>query len=354
MTEKKPNLIDTFNPKLIKKGLFYFMAITVITMIVIFLYTNTGKTLEVWSRIQAKYIVIALIIVALDLFLGAYRNHIFVKEFKPGTSLKVATKANLANIFMGAVTPSQSGGGLAQFYIFYKNGIKLPDAITISFINWISTLLFFPISGAIAYQIIKDKIPEGFISYLAQFGFSVFTTLFIVVMVALIFPQAIGWLILKLSKIVGSISAKWTEKLSVFGEKAKTSMIDYRNKCTKLLSSKPQLMLYSFVITIALYFNKYLLAYFLVLSFGIEADFWVIISIQAIVYLLLYFAPSPGGSGIAELSITGLMAGILSDDYLASFTLMQRSFLVFIPALLGAYVVLKEMNKKSLPEEEDI
>ena len=98
--------------------------------------------------------------------------------------------------------------------------------------------------------------------------------------------------------------------------------------------------------------NKYLLAYFLVLSFGIEADFWVIISIQAIVYLLLYFAPSPGGSGIAELSITGLMAGILSDDYLASFTLMQRSFLVFIPALLGAYVVLKEMNKKSLQEEE--
>jgi len=345
--DKSMTLQKVFNPKVIRKGIFWFITITIVAFTAIFLYTNTGKTLEVWSKMDYKYILLALIFVINDMLLGGWRNHIFVREFSPGTSQWVAFRANLANIFMGAVTPSQTGGGVAQLYIFHKNGVSLPDGITLSFINWISTLIFFPISGAMAYYIIKDRIPEGFITYLAQFGFSIFTTLFIVIIVALFFPAAIGWVIIKISKLIALINKNWKVKLERFGEKAKASMIDYRNKCTKLLSRKPQLMLYSFLLTIILYFNKYVLAYILVLAFGVEADFWTIIAIQAIVYLLLYFAPSPGGSGIAEISIAGLMAGILSDDYLASFTLLQRSFLVMIPALLGAFVVLRQLGKSA-------
>ncbi len=344
-TESKIEKSRLFNKQMIKKGVITFVTISIIALTGFFLYTNTGKTIEVWQKIELKYIFLCMALMLLDLIIGGWRNHIFVKEFSPGTSHWVAFKANLANIFMGAVTPSQSGGGLAQFYVFHKNGVKLPDAITISFINWVSTILFLPLSGLFAYQIISEKIPEGFISQLAKFGFSIFGTLFIVVIVALFSPKTIGWLIFKLSTLVGSLNSKWKDKLRAFGEKAKTSMVDYRNKCAKLLSKKPQLVLYSFLITIILYFNKFLIAYFIVIAFGVEADFLVIIAIQALVFLLLYFAPSPGASGIAEISLGGLMAGILSEDYLASFILMHRSFLIFLPALIGAFVVIREINK---------
>jgi len=338
---------EAFNPAVIKKGIFYFTSITIVAFAAIFFYTNTGKTLEVWSNLDWKYFFICAVIVILDMLLGGWRNHIFVREFLPRTSQWVAFKANLANIFMGAVTPSQTGGGVAQLYILYKNGLKLSDGITLSFINWISTLIFFPISGGLAYIIIKDRIPEGFISYLAQFGFTVFATLIIVVMIGLFFPATIGWVLIKISSVIAFFNKNWKTKLEAAGLKVNESLIDYRNKCTKLLKHKPQLLLYSLLITVLLYFNKYILAYFIVLAFGAEADFAVIISIQAIVYLLLYFSPSPGGSGIAELSIAGLMAGILSNDYLASFTLLQRSFLVMIPAMSGAYVVLKQLAKSA-------
>ncbi|MBT8190402.1 MAG: hypothetical protein KJO29_08220, partial [Bacteroidia bacterium] len=61
-------------------------------------------------------------------------------------------------------------------------------------------------------------------------------------------------------------------------------------------------------------------------------------------------APSPGGSGIAELSIAGLMAGVIAEDYIGTFTLLQRSFLVFIPAIIGAFVALRELNKETTKE----
>lgn len=346
------NVNRVFNERIIKKGVAIFLSISIITLVAIFLYTNTGETLQVWRQLKPLYFLLALFLLFMDLFLGAWRNHIFVRKFHTGKSQWISFRANLANIFMGAVTPSQSGGGIAQFYVFYKNGITLPNAITISFMNWISTIVFFPISGLIAYQIIKENIPEGFISYLAKFGFSVFTTLMTVIIVALFFPQFIGKIIHQLAILIGKLNKKWSHKLDLWGSQASNGLIDYRDKCKTILTQNPFLMVWSFLLTILLYLNKYFIAYILILAIGIDADIAVVMAVQAIIYLLLYFAPSPGGSGIAELSIAGLMNGVISESYIGTFTLLQRSFLVFIPAIIGAFVVLRELNKAKEPTDK--
>lgn len=336
-----------FNSKIIKKGVFYFMIISIISMVGVFLYTNTGNTLEVWKGIEFKYIGFALFLMFFELLIGGYRNHIFVRELYPGKSHWVSIKANLANIFMGAVTPSQSGGGLAQMYIFHKNGIKFGDALTISFINWITTLTFLPISGYIAYQIIKDKISGDFINYLAKFGLTVFGILFVVLFVAIVFPSIISWIIQKLSKVVGHLNKKWQSKIETAGSKAKDSLIRYRDKCGNLLRNKPSLFIFTFLLTTVLYFSKYLMGYVVVLALGVEVEFATVAAVQSLVFLLLYFAPSPGASGIAEFTIAGLMTGILADDYIATFTLMSRGFLIFLPAIIGSVVVIRELKKYS-------
>ena len=336
-----------FNLRYIRRGVVIFVVISIIAFTGIFLYTNTGAALEVWSSIKWFYLLIGLLFIAVDLYLGGLRNHIFVNEFVPGISQMVSIRANLANIFMGAVTPSQSGGGPAQWYILYRSGVKIPDIIGVSFYNWISTVVFFPLTGAFAIYILKDKTPDGFVLYLTQFAFSIFTTILVVVIVGLFAPQAFSYVISILVRLIGIFNghaAKYVDKKANHGL---DKLIEYRNRYVGLIVKKPRLMVYSFVLTILLYFNKYALAYILVLGFGIQADFWSIIAIQALVYLLLYFAPSPGGSGIAEVSISALMASVIAEEYVASFTLLYRSFLVFIPAMIGSYVILKQLSKES-------
>ncbi len=334
------------NRKTIQRGVVLFVSISVIAFIVVFLYHNTGKTVEVLTSVKWYWIVLGLVFTCNDLILGGLRNHIFIREFKPGISFWVSIKANLANIFMGAVTPSQSGGGPGQFYIFYRHGVSIPDNISNSFFNWISTIIFFPLSGLVAINLLQDKVPEGLVTNLSKFGLSVFTTLFVVIAIGLLAPSVLGKFISILGRPVSILSEQWSEKLKKFGEKTQISLTDYRNKCIKLISSKPQLMPMSFVLTIILYANKYLLAYIILLSFGLETDFWTVIAIQAVLYLLLYFSPSPGGSGIAELSISGLMASVISQDYIMSFTLLYRTFLIFIPAILGSVVVLSYLKRE--------
>lgn len=338
------------NPKNIKRGVFYFVGFTIIALTAFSLYNTSHEPLSVLKDINWKIALFCIVFIFNDLWIGALRNHIFAKEFKPGISPLVAFKANVANIFMGAVTPSQTGGGIAHWYVFWKNGLKTPDFILLSFINFISTILFFLVSGYAAMYILQDKIPDGFVNYLARFGFRVFSTIGILIVAALIFPQFIGKIVFGFGIGIKPINSIWSEKVKAFAKKIEKSMTNYQMQTKDLISRKPHLMLYSLIITIALYFNKYVLAYFVLLALGTQVDFWTLIAIQAVVHLLLYFAPSPGGSGIAELSNFALMPSIIAAEYLTAFNLLYRICLPFIPAIIGAYFLLGTMNMKKLDQ----
>lgn len=336
-----------FNPAVIKKGIIIFIGITLVAFIGIFLYNDGMANIQLWSQLKLVYLLIGLLFIAVDLYVGGLRNHLFIREFKPGISQMVSIKANLANIFMGAVTPSQSGGGPAQWYIFVRNGVKLADIVGVSFYTWICTLVFFPISGALAIFILKDSIPNGFVLNLTQFGFSVFSTLLTVILLGLFAPKVISYIINGLANIIGLFKASSSIKLKEGGAKGVEKLTEYRVKYLGLIKRKPQLMLYCFLLTIVLYFSKYALAYVFIIAFGFTPDFLSIIAVMGVSYLLSYFAPSPGGSGIAELGITALLIPIIGSELAPSITLLHRSFLVFIPALLGAIVVLRQISQEA-------
>jgi len=345
LVTQEPDVSKTFNIATIKKGILYFILISLLSFTILFFYTNTLKFVDVIKKIQPIFILLAIGMSFMDMWLGGWRNHIFARILKPGISQSVCFKANIANIFMGAVTPSQSGGGAAQLYIWYRSGINLTKGFTISLINWFSTLLFFPVATFIALYFIKDQFSESILSYLLKSGFSIFGTLLLVVIIAFWKPIWIGSLARALAKQIGKINKKWDDKLTQWGDKTYEAVQSYQVSCKTLLRKHPWLLPYSFFMTIILYLNKFCLAYILTLAIGSDAPFGLVIATQVILMFVLYFAPSPGASGIAEFSIAALMSSIITDGLLPVFTLLHRAFLLFIPALFGAFVVLSELKK---------
>lgn len=265
-------------------------------MVALFIYNGAKNPPEfryrdILSSINPVYFLIALVFILNDLLIGGWRNHIFARILQPGISQWVCFKANLANIFMGAVTPGQSGGGVAQMYYLYKNGLKVTDIVTISFANWISTMIFFPLSGFAAFYILKD-VDSDLVDHVVKYGTGVFSTILMVVLVGLFAPQFIEAAMAGLGRIISSVHKKLGTWLVQKSTVVSQQLNDYRKSLTTLIRTRPQLMLYSFVLTIILYFNKYALAYFVVLALGFESNFWEVVAIQSLVYFLLYFAPS--------------------------------------------------------------
>ena len=332
---------------MIQRGVIVFSGITIIAFTAIFLYNNTGNSIQALKNIKIEYFLIMLLLVFFDWWLGAYRNHIFVKKVVSDVSISVTFIANLANIFMGAVTPSQTGGGPMHLYMLYRGGVKLTDGVVISIINFISTIIFLVASAGISLYYLRDKEISDGLYLLIQSGFSIFTTLFLLIFIGLIAPAWISKVLVKLGQFLTKINVGHKDKIDQMIKTTSEKLFEYNSTIFLFVKKHPVLFPKSIFYTILLYFNKYLIAYFIVIGLGYSVDFWTVIAIHAIITFLLYFAPSPGASGIAEVSISFLMGQIMLSSGLASFTILQRFFTLMLPAALGAFFVLRELKRHS-------
>ena len=342
------------NPSTIRKGIIVFISITLIAFAGLLIYSNTGQVFDAFKNIHLKYILLSMVLALLDWWLGGIRNHIFARQIKKGLTQKACFDANLANVFVGAITPSQTGGAPAQWYILNRYGIKIVDSIAISIMNYVSTVIFFVISGAFALTYTAQLIANDLLQTLISSAFFIFTGGLIVIILSVVIPKRMGSFFVNLAVKIQNIFSLKEDKLKKKADQFSLELINYHDTMMIFIRKKPHLMILSFVVTSILYLNKYTLAFVLLLGLGIEADYYAVISIQALIFFIIYFAPSPGGSGVAEISIAVLMGQIIADSKLASFTILHRSFLLLIPALIGAFIILAELKKQTAKESKEV
>lgn len=343
--EQGSDFQSKFKRKTIIKGTLWFTLITVATIAFIFFYNNTGSTISALKSIQPKYIALCVVMLFVDLMLGGWRNHIFARKLKPGLSQWVSFKANVSNMFMGAVTPAHSGAGPAQIYIYMSNGLTFLDAFAIALINMGATLIFMPLAALFAILMIGHNFDSGLIGNLLTYGFTFFFLFLIGFLLAFWKPILVGNGIKKLAAFLSRLFPKRKEKFTNWGQKSFDNISKYQKICSVLLKQHPYLFPLAVLITILLYLNKYVMQYVILLGLGIHANLIEVISIQILIQFMIYFAPSPGGSGFAEVGISVLFAKIIPTSILPVFTLLQRSFLLFFPAMIGAWVVLGRLRK---------
>jgi uncharacterized protein (TIRG00374 family) len=337
-----------FKKHLIVKGALWFALITISGIAAVFFYNNTGQTLDALSQIRPGYILVCLGMLVIDLLLGGWRNHIFVRKIAPGISQRTSFKANAANMFMGAITPGHSGAGPAQIYIYMRSGLDFISAFTISLINMAATLIFMPLAALAALLLVNHQFDGGIVPALLKYGFCFFSLSLFVFLLAFIKPHLAGNTIKKAAVILSLIVPRRKQRLQACAQKAYDHIARYRQTCRILLGKYPGLFPLSVVITTVLYLNKYFMQWIILSGLGIDTDPVQVMAVQVLIQFMIYFAPSPGGSGFAEIGIAVLFQSMVPSRVMPVFTLLQRAFLLFCPAIIGAFVVLGRLKKDAI------
>jgi uncharacterized protein (TIRG00374 family) len=348
---KQPGIPAAFNKKLIIKGSLWLALITVLTIAGIFFYNNTGQTIQALSHISYRYIVICLLMLFIDLMLGSWRNHIYIRKLNPAISQWVSFKANVANMFMGAVTPAHGGAGPAQIFVYTSNGVSFVNAFAVSLINMGATLIFMPLAGFVAIMLMDTSAVSGMVPAMLKYGFSFFLLFLSAFLLAFWKPVWVGSIIKKMAGVLSALLPARKAKLAAWAQRAYENIAKYQQTCSVIIKQHPFLFPLSLIITTLLYLNKYCMQYVILLGLGVNASLIQVIAIQVLIQFMIYFAPSPGGSGFAEVSISVLFGKIVPAG-LPVFTLLQRSFLLFFPALIGAVVVIDLLRKQTVVSEK--
>jgi len=341
------------------RGLTVFLALTAAGLAALWHFTAQGDAPLAegeWSRqvvanLSVGFLALAVLCAVADVLIGAMRYQIFLRRIRPGTSLWLPIRADLANRFVGAVTPSQTGGGPAQVFVLWRGGIPIPDALAFLLVNFLSTLVFFLVAGGVAVWIFRERFPAGGIHALVQYAFVAFAGCLLAMLVGLVRPdwlaRPLTWGAARLEGRLGPASRIARRGCLVLSR----SLERYRAACAQFIRENPGLPVLSFVLTLLLYLNKFTLAWLVMRGLGVEGDYGTTLAVQAFLHFILFVAPTPGGSGIAEIGTGALMAILMPAHLLAPFTLAYRLLLIYLPAGFGALVLLEELHPARLRRE---
>lgn len=327
----------------IKRGILLFAALTVGSLLTLFLYTSTGETYVALRHLDPRYLLASFVLWPVIVALGGWRNHIVVRHMHPHVNAAIALRANLANEAMAALTPSQTGGGIAQVYVFAKAGVPASIAVAATVITFFSTLGVLLLNATFGLLVAYDLYEHSVLRTYIQLAYVLFVIALVALLLALWQFRWVEILWKTLSRLVQRWVPRWAGKLDALHDKIAKSLQRFRRYTTAFIREAPWLLMCNFLVTLLLYGMKYVLAYFIVLGLGVDASFVQVAAIQAILLFVVYFAPTPGGSGLAEVGAALFMAPVLPSYLLPVFALLFRFFVVYLSAILGGTMFLREL-----------
>jgi hypothetical protein len=335
----------TIQRKKVIGGIRLFLILTVLGITFLFYSRGSAETWAVIKDFRLPYLLVAGLLISVDLFSGAARIHIFTRRIIP-RGYWVCFKANLANIFLAAATPFQTGGGIAQLYVLHRHGVPYGAGVTVSVLNFVATLSLLLVAALMAVNILPTTLPQNqsllTVMDISRFAFYVTFILFVFFMLS---PRFCGRLVDRLLALLSRLMPRHQERFARWNAKISGFLVQYRRFLNLYWRKAKGTLLLNYLLTIVLYFNKCLIAYVILLGLGIPAGLWEVVLLQMLIIFFLYFAPTPGASFLAEAGIAAVMTVIIPTHSIPIFAVLWRFFTTYFGVLLGSLVLLRMLAR---------
>lgn len=264
--------------------------------------------------------------------------------FKPSEAWKLAFKSVMLGRYYDKITPAAVGGQPAQILTLRKTG-KIPNGMTTAI------PIFSMISGQITFLLIAIpcflfsgitfKYPVLFAT--AWFGLLFYAFWPVMVFGTMFFPKPTAKLINFIVKILAKI--RLVKNPEVAFKKVEVEVADYV-KNVKLIFKKP--LVSGGVLFMSLISNMLVsfIPYFVLKAFGGDIDFGECFLLSIGVEAAVYFAPTPGNSGVAEGTFYVVFSR-LSTGYVFWAMMLWRLFSYYIYIIVGPLIYLSQHLKIS-------
>ncbi|HEY9505137.1 MAG TPA: lysylphosphatidylglycerol synthase transmembrane domain-containing protein [Gemmatimonadales bacterium] len=303
------------------------------------------------ARVHWGWILVGAGLASLDWIGGGLRLWVCAREIYPKPSLKGCILAGGMGAWAGFITPLNSGAGPMTMYTLRRYGIPLPVAVTSTFISFVSTILFFAIAGPLALVFGAGKglgtrgdllglslydLFRGSITIVAGIG---------VLMGFVIFaPRLVRNLLHRAAEAIGRRSSRVAQRL----ERLQEGIDQTHAGVVAFNTPRGWLAIFGCTILSAVsHANKLLAGYVALRALGIHASFVDILLLQTLVMFLLYFAPTPGASGIGEVISAAVMSSYVPRELTPIYILIWRLTLTYF-TLAAGFIVFSGWLRRGL------
>jgi len=343
-----------FDKKAIRRGLNVFFGLSIACFVLVFIFTDTGETLKALGHIDVRFLLLAVAVVAVDALGGGFRMWLLGRGLSAPLSYRNALRSSLASIAMGAVTPSQAGGGPAMVFVLYRSGLSLAEALSAGAMSFALTVFFFVVVAAlITVTGVGTSAGDTTIVHVFRYGIAAFMVLGLCFIVFTTWPGLLRRILTGVLRFMSLFRRKHFLRPGARAHHLLTAADEFHATNAEYLRHRRGALLAAVLITAVIFSSKCFIAWCIVRGLGVHASLWEVGAIQMLILVAVYFFPTPGGTGAAELGSAVLMAAIVPMELLPLYVVLWRVILVYLTVIAGTVVMLRALGKDTLVASRD-
>ena len=307
-----------------------------------------------WNQLQWNYLFLILLCLPFDSLACGLRIWVVCRVLNSNVGFWTCLKAEWANVGVSMLTPSQSGGGFGQVYILGRGGASIGTALTISLISFLGSVVGLLCIGL--YSLLDfGSCHTGPLLHGAVCAFTLISAL---IVLAAIWPGLFRAVVARISigfwQLCGkdhqlqdwwppgnSRSGRPQDRMGSLAVWLVNLVYTFRNDACRFLHLGKASFLWVCVLSLTFMFSRSLMAFLCLRFLGINTStLGHVIEVQMTLILLMYFAPTPGGSGLTESASLSMMAGIVPVGFIPYYNLLWRSVTLYLHAIAGLLCLL--------------
>lgn len=330
----------------LKTGLKLFFVFSVIGFIVLFSRSSSvGETLRNIVNLDPRWLALAVGLVVFDWFVSALRIYIFANRIHPAITYGACMRSCFANVFMGGVTPSQTGGAATQIYVLYAEGMSVLDATVACFLGGFLGTVIVLLVCAISFSLFASPDFLGSnLRVISGASLALFALILVVVLFSILSPTQFKRAVHGLLRLLPWVRRKLDNRHAV--ERVFETVDRYHELMTRFMVRGKTLFAFGLVLSAIIYTNKFVIAWVVLRGLGADVDLPHVLYMQLVLLLIFYFSPSPGASGFAEITTIAVMGTVIPKGSEAAFVLLWRFFTLVLNMMIGAGVLVSYLSGK--------
>src|SRR5213593_1937953 len=347
-------------PRLLRRGLELFAVISLPGVVVVLAVygENVQAVARALLHLQWGWMVLGLGLASMDWFGGGTRLWVVARHVHPGVRLRDMIVAGGMSAWAAYLTPFQTGAGPMMMWTMKRGGVRLPEAVTSTFMTFVATVVFFAIAGPLAIyfgagkSLARHHVVLGITYYgLFRASLTIFGVLGVLMLFAMVFPvwlrDAVHWLATRAQRKSRRVAAR-IEHLR--------EGIDRAHECLVAFGSPKGwlALLWAVLLSGPSHANKLLAGYVALRTLGLHTNFVDILLLQTFITFLVYFSPTPGSSGLAELLSAAVMQIYVQPSQLPTYTRIWRFSNSYATVIVGSLLFWHWIKRGFVGREEPV
>ncbi len=335
------------------RNLILFILIILLTFYIILKDQDISKIMEALSKIDLKYILIAIICMCIYLICEAINLGRTLKALGEKSTFYRNIKYALIGFFFSSVTPAASGGQPMQIYYMNKDKISVANSTLALLIN-LTSMQIVTISIAIISLFFNYEYMNWVLIWLFVLGILLNATALTLLLVSVFSKRMTNGLINIVIKLLKFLKVKNIEDKKI---KLENELSKYQSSATYIKTNR-RVIFRTLITTYIQFLIYYSISYWVYRSFGLkENNILQIISMQSVLFATVSGIPSPGAVGVSEGGFLEIFRNVYANGMLHEAMLLNRGVNFYLFVIISSVIVMlytvRDKKQANLNDNEE-